>query len=290
MIVREIIDKYLRHAEAVNLYCPEALAQRRQTLGLFAEAQGALPIDDCRPFHLTDWIEEHDRWKSSSTKKARANQVNACFNWAAGGGRIAQNPFRSVNYPEADPRPCLPDDTLHMIENLANKAFERACRFLRLTGCRLSDLCRMNWADVDLVRGVVILARHKSRKRTKKPKVIALTTAAAELLVEVRSLHPKAGGEDPVFTNNRGTCWTRRTLGQQLRRIKDRYGIATAATLHGIRHQFGTEAVRRGASLKMVSLQLGHSSVLVTEKYYLHLDKDIEAIRAAAEEAAPRTG
>jgi integrase len=50
--------------------------------------------------------------------------------------------------------------------------------------------------------------------------------------------------------------------------------------LHSIRHAFGTRhAKKAGGNIKLVSMAMGHSSVLTTEKYYVHLSKDAEAIR-----------
>ncbi len=285
--VQGVIESYLRHCAVAGTHCPEALDERRRTLRGFAKHLGMfpVPIAEARAYHLSDWIEGVTSWKSSSTRKAKANQVNACFNWAAKQGRIDRNPFAGVNYAEAERRPCLDDGTLDTMALHANKRFERAVRFLRLTGCRLSELCRLVWANVDLPRQTVMLAEHKSKKKTGKPRIFALVAEAVALLEEIRREQSAAGEPDAgrhVFVNNRGTPWNRRTLGQQLRRMKARGQVRSKATLHGIRHQAGTEAVKNGAPLKHVALQLGHSSTAITERYYVHLDDNAEIMRAAA--------
>src|SRR5450631_1472379 len=91
-----------------------------------------------------------------------------------------------------------------------------------------------------------------------------------------------------IFLNNRKTPWSRRTLGQQLLRMKARDEVSTVATLHGVRHQFASEAVKNGASLKAVSLQLGHADIAITSKMYVHLDGDTDFMREAAELAMPK--
>ncbi len=286
MTLSEILTRFIQHARAVSLYCEEALVQRQRRFDSFAALHGHKPLAECKPFDLSDWIEDNPGWKSTATRKAVANQINAAINWAVREGRIASNPFRNVNYAEADPRPALPDAALEQIELFASKPFERALRFLRLTGCRLSDLCRMTWADIDQERACVVLQVHKSRKKTGRPKVIVLVKEAVELLAEVRRASQCGSGQEggrQVFLNSAGTPWTRRTLGQQLRRLKAKHGIEQKATLHGIRHQFGTEAVRNGAPLKMVSMQLGHASTAITERYYVDLTGEIEGLRRAAE-------
>jgi integrase len=284
---KAIVICYLRHAQASALCCPEALAERQRTLPRFADSLGERPVSLCKAFHLSDWIDAHPTWKSGSTRKAKANQVIACFNWATREQRIPFNPFAAVRYEEAQPRPPMEDRVLSRVLLFASKPFERAVRFLRLTGCRLSELCRAAWADVDLEMGVLYMKHHKSRFKTRRSKAVVLLPDAVALL---RELSREQGDrrEGHVFLNSRNMPWTRQALGQTLRRLKARKGIDTHATLHGIRHQFATVAVRQGAPIKFVSLQLGHSSVAVTEKYYLHLGADVEAIREAIKATLPR--
>lgn len=279
--VADVIALYLRHCAVEAVHCPEARAQREHILGLFVADHGDLLVAQCRPHHLTDWIESHPSWKSVSTRRAKACMVSAAFRWAANGERIARNPFHAVRYGDAERRPDLPDETLDQVLQHANKRYERAVRFLRLTACRLTELCEAEWPNVDLDRGIWIIHRHKSRKRTGKPKVVALVAEAVALLRAIQSENTEPAGF--VFINNRGRPWTRSSLGQCLRYMKRAHGIKTPASLHGIRHRWGSCAVANGAPIKLVSAQMGHSTTTVTEKYYVDLTGEIEAIRAAAE-------
>ena len=297
MTACELIDRYLAHSRATNLCCAEAMAHREKRLRSFAAHLGDRALSECAPFVLADWIDANHNWRSPSTRRGVANMVNAAFNWAARQKRIPANPFAGISYPESEPRAPMPDDKLEVLAQLANKPFERALRFLRLTGCRVSEMCTLRWEDVDLERAVAFIPRHKARKRTHKAKLIVLVAEAVELLVEARrgqvglgtpaSVNAEQAG--PVFVNNCGRPWTRRTLAQQLARMKKRFGLKDLpATLHGIRHQFGTQAIKNGANLKLLSLQMGHTSTAVTEKFYVHLDRDADALRQAAEAAKPR--
>lgn len=283
--VADVVTAYLRHSAAATLHCAESLAERQRTLNAFAATFGPLECDTLKPFHLQDWIDSHPAWKSISTRRAKANQIRAVFQWACDGERIGRNPFRMVRYAEAERRPDMPDATLASLCDLANKPFERALRWLRLTGCRLSELCRAQWSDVDLERGVWIIQRHKSRRFTCKPKVVALVPEAVALL---RSI---AKADGTIFLNTRNKPWTRRTLGQQLRRMKDRHKIDEAATLHGIRHAAASAAIGNGAPLKLVAEQLGHSTTAITERYYWHRsDAHLDAMRDAMQKGLQGDG
>jgi integrase/recombinase XerD len=295
LCVREILSLYLRHSRARGLHSGEALADRERVFGAFAEyiavgdrvKLGDLPAGEAKPYHLTDFVDSHPEWKSAATRRNNANMIRAAFSWAFDQERIDRHPFRRVRYPESERRPDMPDDVFERLGQLANKHFERAIRFLRLTGCRMSELCRATWDQFDVIRAVWAIPQHKSRKVTGKARVVVLVPEALEMFLAL-SRARRPGGSPYVFTNCRGTPWNRLTLGQTLRRLKRRHGIDVKATLHGLRHRYGTCAVANGAPIKLVSAQLGHSTVVVTEKYYVDLNGELEALREAAKRAQPK--
>ena len=285
MTIANVCCAYLRHCAVEGTHCREARADRERTLSLFCAAVGHLRVEDAKAYHLVDFIESQPGWRSVSTRRQKANEIRAAFAWAVNQERIERNPFARVRYAEAERRPDLPDEALEVVARMGTKHFERAVRFLRLTGCRLSELCRAQWEDFDLERGVWTIHRHKSRRFTGKAKTVALITEAVDLLRLIREL-PESG--PTVFLNTHGRPWTRITLGQNFRRLKRRLKLDTKASLHGIRHRFGSAAITAGAPLKLVAAQLGHATTAVTERYYCDLSGAIEAVRKAAEMAKPR--
>jgi integrase len=302
LTVGDIIGLYLRHCAAENVHSTAARADREFTFKLFVAACGHIPIADAKPFHLSDFIISRPSWASPSTRRSRANHVKAAFQWAADQERIERNPFAKVSFKESERRPDMPDDTLAVIENVASKPVERALRFLRLTGCRVSELCEATWADVDLDRGAWTIQRHKSRRYTGKPKVVALVGEAVALLRSVAvaaapAAAPMLAGDtehpaatDHIFVNNYGTPWKRQALAQQLRRIKKRAGIQTKAGLHSIRHTVGTSMFESGATPKEVAEQLGHATSSVTERfYYNRTPAMLERMKAALSRAVPKS-
>lgn len=298
--VRDILTLYLRHSRAEVVHGAAALADRERTFALFAAVCGDLAVTDCKPYHLTDFIEARAGWRSVSTRRAKAAEIRAAFQWATDQERINRNPFRGVRYREADRRPDMPDDVLNRALEAGNRPWAKAVLFLRLTGCRTGELCAARWEDVDLDRGVWVIPKHKTRKHTGKPKVVALVPEAVALLRRLLEMAPAtAPGAVPtvadsavpgnfVFRNNRGKPWTRGQLYQTWRRMRIKGVVKSNATLHGIRHRFGSAGVANGAPIKLVSMQLGHASVATTEKYYVCLDGEIEAMREAARKAAPK--
>jgi integrase len=280
--VRELLDAYLAHCVADNVQGEEARWHRSYIFRLFKAAYGGMAVSEMRAHHLADFIAARPRWKSTATKKGAADAVKAAWNWAIDEDRIAgPNPFRKIRFANAEPRPAFPDDAYRMLCDVSNKRYERAVRFLRLTACRCSELCRLTWPDVDLERGLVTIHQHKSKRYTCKPKQIPLVKEAVALLRSIKAVQAP-GYDGVVFLNTKDKPWNRRLLSQNLSRMKARYGIDVKAGLHGLRRQLAQTAANAGAPMKMISLQLGHASSAFTEKHYAATGYATENIRAAA--------
>lgn len=271
-------------------------------MGLFVEHMGDTPVDECKAFMLSDWVESHTGWRSSTTKRSSAAMVKAAFQWAADGERITRNPFKAVRYAESERRPDLRDEDLKLLEQLANKKYELVLRFLRLTGCRIGELCEAKWGDVNLAKGIWTIDKHKTRKKTKKAKMIALVSEAVALLESLASTtvyKAKSPSElmivlgmttsaEFIFLNTRGRPWSIINLGQNINRMKRKHGLTFKASLHGIRHRFGSASIAAGAPIKLVAQQMGHASVSTTERYYCDLSGEMDAIRTAIQKGLPK--
>jgi integrase len=177
----------------------------------------------------------------------------------------------------------MTDDVLSLYLRAANKPFERVPRFLRLVGCRIGELCRARWEDVDLDKGVWLVHHHKTRRQTGKPKVKVLTAEAVALLRDT----PRLG--EHVFLNTRGQPYTSSACEEYFRHLRDDllHLPKSTGSIHSICHRFATAAAAAAAPLKLISEQLGHSNVRTAERHYLHLAGQVDAIRAAAALAAP---
>lgn len=287
--VADVMRKYVAHAENIGLWSPEAKAIRTRLFDRFVAALGALPIDDAKSFHLREWIDAQPGLKSPSSRRHAATAIKAAFRWAMDQEYISRHPFRAVQYAESEPRPAMPDDVLDEILVVASKRFERAVRFLALTGCRVSELCGLKWCHVDMVKGFALIERHKSFRYTRKAKVLPLVPDAVALLAEVRKRQSDTYA-GVVFLNNRNSPWNRRSLAHTLSRMKARGEIDTNCTLHSLRHRMAAKAIANGAPLALVSAALGHASPAFTAQRYGHVTEQIDAMRSAMDKANEKAG
>lgn len=280
-----VVERYLESARSREVFVPAALAERVRLLGWFAAHLGDRDIRDCVPDDLASWIDVHAEWKSAHTKRHKCQQVQACFNWFARMRKIP-NPFAGVVYPEGEPRAIGDDDTFQLVLRYADLLFRQFLVFMRHQGCRPGEVRQLEWAQVNLEAGYFATKVKTRLKKSKKPRLVPLVPVTWALLRLLRRRYPSATG--PIFRNQKGSAWTKEALDQKFARMRERLGIQAEICLHGFRHGFGTAGVRESGQTKLISLGMGHSSQATTERYYLHLDREMEAIREAMATAKPR--
>lgn len=290
--VASIIELYLKLNH--NRYCERALEERRRYLQLFAEAHGwRLVTDrDCLPIHVEQWLADHPEWKSDWTKAQIVTTIMRPFNWAAKKRLIPANPFRGVEQSTGEPRRPLteaefqallrasfvrgqrrrpkmhfPSDWKRRRRPSAAARFRQVLIFLRFTGCRPGELCRLEWSDIDLDNQVIVLRRHKTSKKTKKPRIIPLHPVVLKLLIHLRR---RQESDRLVFLTHRRTPWNRSNLSLRVRRAREAAGIPSDAKLYGLRHAFGTRSIVNGVDIKTLAELMGHTTTRMTE-HYLHL-------------------
>jgi integrase len=309
--VASVIEKYLRHA--AYDYSPRSLYERRLILQSFAEAHGYRRVNDqdCIPYHVTEWLDSHTEWASDWTRQHAVAVVQRPFNWAARQRLIPSNPFRGVAHHAGSPRRPMSDEEFRkLLRGAARKRtfrptarkrkpypsdlrrrqrpspgarFRQILVFLRYTGARPGEACRLRWDDLDLGQHVIRMTRHKTSRtqRVKKPRVIPLHPVVVKLLTFVRRLNQPG---EFVFLTHRGTPWNRSNLSLRIRRAREAAGVSDDAKLYGLRHRFGTQAVVNGVDIKTLAELMGHSTTRMTE-HYLHLTGQREHLADAMRRA-----
>jgi integrase len=159
--------------------------------------------------------------------------------------------------------------------------FRRVLWFLRLTGCRPGEMSRLTWDNVDLQRCVCTLHQHKTVLKTGRPRLIILCPTALRMLLWMR--RQAEGAEGLVFKTRRGTRWVQGNLSLRVQRLRKRAGLPKSVRLYGLRHRFGTDGVRNGVNLKILSDIMGHANINMT-LHYVHIAGNTELLREAVEQ------
>jgi integrase len=149
-----------------------------------------------------------------------------------------------------------------------------AFRLLLLTGCRLSEIQKLEWKHVYLDEGELRLPDSKTGAKT-----IHLGAAAIALL---RTLPRVEKNPFVIAGKNSGSHLT--DLQRPWRRIRAIAGLGEAR-IHDLRHTFASGGLAVGEGLAMIGKLLGHTQVQTTARY-AHLAAD--PVKQAADKIVER--
>ena len=251
-----------------------------------AGATGPSEIDHLVLRRYLSFLTTRRMAKRSIARKAAA--LRRYFGWLVHTGAVAGDPSRRLTAPGGDGR--LPHvlkseelDTL-LAEGPDDGPIgwrDRAVlELLYGSGLRVGELCGLRPADVDLVRGRLLVWGKGAKQRQ-----LPMSESSVEAVCEwIRGGRPTMVGpetpDDALFLNRRG----RRLTSRDVRRILDRRS-ASPTHPHALRHTFATHLLDGGADLRAVQELLGHED-LATTQLYTHVSK--ERLRTVYEATHPR--
>lgn len=133
------------------------------------------------------------------------------------------------------------------------------------TGCRISEICALNIANVQR-------RQVKVRGKGKKERIVFIGTEAARALKEYVPLRSKKLADSlknsqALILNSRGHRLTTRGAQYIIHKYVVRSGISKVVTPHTLRHSFATHVHNEGANIRTVQALLGHSSLSTTQIY-----------------------
>lgn len=134
-------------------------------------------------------------------------------------------------------------------------------RLLCLTGCRLSEISSLRWAEVDIAGKCLRLAD------TKEGRSVRPLGAAA--LKQLSAIEKQSSGAFviPTLRGQGGFTGT----PDAIRRYTRRAGL-DAVSAHTLRHSFASMAGDLGYGDSTIGAMLGHAGSTVTSRYVHHLD------------------
>jgi integrase len=207
-------------------------------------------------------------------------------------GWLGANPAASASPPRVPAttiQPPTPTDLARLLAAAEHLDPELAT-FLMLsaaTGARRSELVALRWADVDLDRSVVTIARGvvlgpeglvEKDTKTHQARRITLDCTTIENL----SVHRQAAEERAtictvrldegsyVFSSDLGcTPWFPDSVSRRFRKLARDLGLS-GVRLHDLRHYVATRLLTAGVDVRTVAGRLGHRNAATTLNVYSH--------------------
>jgi len=187
-------------------------------------------------------------------------------------GSLPRN-VATVRLPKVEREPIramTTDDAAALLAAVEGHPFEAVYRLLLGSGMRLGEALGLDWPDVHLDEGYVIVRESKTQVRA-----VPISADAVEALRQKRSVNATVL-TGPVFLGPR--------KGQRLRgdtvyhawvRLLADHGIERMR-VHDLRHGVATLMLTQGVHMRVISEQLGHRDMATTSRTYAHVVPDAQ--------------
>lgn len=263
-----------------------AYGEYLSALGRFGFSRG-VSLVDMQEDHLEGWIRNMTEAKmAENTIYTRVMAARSFFKWMYERDLVSRDPSKTIRFQRSVRLPVPPDISAvrAMIESCTPGTWHGArdkavLLVLYGTGCRISELCRMN---ADSIRGNEFRVMGKGSKE----RFCLLPDQAVEA-VEAWRIHHRSEvvvKTDALFVTEIGSRLMPNIIRKMMHRRRAALGCNTKSiypsgqtrshlTPHSIRHLFATELMENGAQIRAIQELLGHSSI-VTTQLYTHVTMD----------------
>jgi site-specific recombinase XerD len=136
------------------------------------------------------------------------------------------------------------------------------------TGLRRSEVCSLNWENVNLQSGICTVRKGKG----KKDRIVVLGIVTRRALISYRRKLPTS--DNPaLFQTKNGSRLTPFGLRSVLLRLSMQSGIPISA--HSLRRTFVVLSIKGGMSLAHIQTLMGHTTLKMTMYYARMSDDDL---------------
>jgi integrase/recombinase XerD len=265
------IRSYLSHCQVEKGLAANTLASYERDLARLASHGPGDPT----PASMRAYLDSlYAAGLSGRTIARHLTTLRCFFRFLVAEGRLEADPVETIVSPRvgrALPKPL----NRRKIAAISESPEENSPRGLRdramielayASGLRVSELCAVRTADLDLERGLIRVSG-KGGKQRLVPVGTAALRAAAEYLRGGRGAILKGRSSQYLFVTSRGGAMTRQGFWKLLRAYGVRAGGAEGLSPHKLRHSFATHLLEGGADLRSVQTMLGHADISTTQIY-----------------------
>lgn len=192
-----------------------------------------------------------------------------------------KNPIRKIRTPKLIIEPLQPvkiDEINQLLATCSEKSLfdvrDRAIIYFLLdTGARGSETCSVNFEDIDLMDGSILIRCGKGGK-SRTVFIGKKTRKALRTYLLLRSKQEKISNESALWITKENTRLTYWGLNEILRRRAKEAEI-TKPGLHDFRRAFALNFLRNGGNVFALQHLMGHADLQVLRRYLAQTSEDL---------------
>jgi integrase len=253
--VEQVKQEFIKSRLAMNCR-PRTIGMYESHLGTFCRDLGKHPISQLQRFQIADWLEDSD-W-SPRTRKNYLTSVSALLNFALKREYLTKNPAVHIE------RPILEELTptiltLAQVKSLLKAGLSQNSKILPaicialFAGLRRSELCALEWSEIDLVNSRILIPASKAKTRR-----VRYVTISRNLKEWIETAPQKTGSVVPTSSTD--------VFGEHLRKLAKAAGI-NPWPRNALRHTFGSYFFGLTKDESRAAAEMGNSPTILFQHY-----------------------
>jgi site-specific recombinase XerD len=222
--------------------------------------------------HLSEYLASlSDQGLSGRTRARKLAAIKEYLRFLVAAGLITASPVETMGAPKRERNGrtyLIPEEYTRLLSLAGSSPRDYAILQVFLqTGIRVSELCSLTLADVDLADRTLTIRQGKGMA----DRSIELEKKGLQALRNYLRIRPQSLS-DALFLNYQGEPISERGVQKLLQKYVKLAGITKQISPHSLRHTFATYKAERGVSPYQLQQWLGHRN-LNTTQIYVHLGK-----------------
>ena len=224
------------------------------------------PIDNIETSDLRMYLilYKQSRKVSNRTLDGMRRCFSSFFNFCFNEGIINNNPcaaLKQIKYTKEIKKPFSHVDMVKMQESCTTKRDKALVEFLYATGCRVSEVVKLNRDDINFYTKEVIVLGKGNKQRT-----VYLTDIASMRLIDY--LNSRTDTNDCLFASEKSPYerLSKNGIEAVIKALGNKSGVDNAHP-HRYRRTLATNLLDKGMPIQDVACILGHSELSTTQVY-----------------------
>lgn len=260
---KECVGKYIfsRRAEGVK---ESTLSHYQTNIEKFGLMFNFKPINQFKKEDIQSALNKALEHQQKQTTYVFWNINKNFFDWMENENIITKNPFKGVNFKhKKSQRHYILEDDITKIQNACETLLEKTIiEFLLSTGCRISEIPKITFKDINFKYNQCIVTGKGDKTRT-----ILFSNKAKKLIKENIK---QCTDNEHVFCINKNEkirCISGGEISKIVKDTSKRANIPYSVCPHMYRHTFATRCLAKGMDITSIQKLLGHSDISTTQVY-----------------------